>query len=132
MIEKNLEHVAVASNTENDADQFFIKLLGLYKIRSFTVSADLTEKFFGISKECKIIRYEKDLLSFEVFITDDTSKTRDIFTHSCILIDNRDEFTKRASSMGFETIKVPRKDGNGYYLFIKDFFHNLYEIKEIE
>lgn len=130
MSEKSLDHIAVASNNEKDSNKFFIDLLGLEKIRSFTVSADLMEKFFGVSKLQKIVRYEKGSLSFEVFITDDKSKASDIFTHSCLLIDKQDEFVDKATSMGFEVIKVPRKDNNGYYLFIKDSFHNLYEIKE--
>jgi hypothetical protein len=125
-----IEHIAVASNTENDSDEFFIKLLGLEKIRSFTVSADLMEKFFGIKKEQKIVRYEKDSLSFEVFITNDGSEVKDIFTHSCILIENRDELVDKASSMGYDIVKVSRKNGVGYYLFLKDSYQNLYEIKE--
>jgi len=130
MSEKKVEHIAVALNTEKDADKFFIELLDLNKIRSFTVSADLMEMFFRVSKEQKVIRYEKGALSFEVFITDDKSEANDIFTHSCLLINNPHEFIDRASSMGFEIIKVPRKDGNGYYFFVKDSFHNLYEIKQ--
>ncbi len=130
MGEKNLEHIAIAANNESNSDDFFIELLGLKRTRSFTVSADLMEKFFGVSKEQKIIRYEKDSLSFEVFITDDESKAQDTFTHSCLLIENRDDFINRASSLGYDIVKVPRKDGVGYYLFIKDSFQNLYEIKE--
>ena len=128
--EKNLEHIAIASNNENDSDEFFVKLLGLKKTRSFIVSSDLMEKFFGVSKEQKIIRYEKEALSFEVFITNDDSKAKDVFTHSCLLIENRDDFVNKASSMGYNVVKVPRKEGEGYYLFIKDSFQNLYEIKE--
>ncbi|MFX0034655.1 MAG: VOC family protein [Candidatus Hermodarchaeota archaeon] len=130
MNEKTLEHIAIASNNEFESDKFFIELLGFEKIRTFTVSAELIEKFFGISKEHKILRYEKGSLSFEVFITNDKSRSNDIFTHSCLLIENRDEFVIKAKSMGFEAIKVPRKDSDNYYLFIKDNFHNLYEIKE--
>jgi len=130
MSEKSLEHIAIASNNEKDSDEFFVELLGLKKIRSFTVSADLMEKFFGVNKAQKIVRYEKGSLSFEVFITDDKSKASDIFTHSCLIVDNRDEFVDKAYLMGFDVIKVPRKDSIGYYLFIKDSFHNLYEIKE--
>jgi hypothetical protein len=132
MSEINVDHIAVASNTEKDADKFFIELLGLKKIKSFNVSADLMKKFFCVRKEQKVIRYEKGPLSFEVFITDDQSQASDTFTHSCLLIKNRDEFNDRAFSMGFETIKVPRKDGNGYYFFVKDSFQNLYEIKKNE
>lgn len=132
MSEKEIEHIAVASNTEEDSDKFFIELLGLKKTRSFTVSVDLMEKFFGTKKEHKIVRYEKDSLSFEVFITDDESKAKDIFSHACILVKERDVFVDRASYMGFSIIKVPRKDSRGYYLFIKDRYQNLYEIKDLE
>ena len=48
MSEKSLEHIAIASNNERDSDEFFIELLGLKKIRAFTVSADLMEKFWGV------------------------------------------------------------------------------------
>ncbi len=124
-----VEHSAVASNSEVDSDRFFINLLGLRKARSFNVSADLMEQFFGLKKEQQLIRYENDDLSFEIFITDDNSKSKDIFTHVCLVVEDRDEFVKKSLSMGYTTIKVPRKDGNGYYLFIKDSYENLYEIK---
>ena len=131
MSEKNLEHIAVAANYESDSDSFFIELLGLEKTRSFTVSTNLMEKFFGVSREQKVLRYEKGSLSFEVFITNDESKANDTFTHSCLLIENRDVFVDKATSLGYDVIKVPRKEGVGYYLFIKDSFQNLYEIKEM-
>lgn len=124
-----VEHIAVASNSEVDSDKFFINLLGLRKARSFNVSADLMEQFFGLKKEQQLIRYENDDLNFEIFITDDNSKSKDIFTHVCLLVEDRDEFVKKSLSMGYTTIKVPRKDGDGYYLFIKDLYENLYEIK---
>jgi len=124
-----VEHIAVASNSEVDSDKFFINLLGLRKARSFNVSADLMEQFFGSNKAQRLIRYENDDLSFEIFITDDNSKTKDLFTHVCLVVEDRDEFVKKSLSMGYTTIKVPRKDGDGYYLFIKDSYGNLYEIK---
>jgi hypothetical protein len=125
-----IEHLAVGYNSEEEADQFFINLLGLKKIRSKLVPEDLMEKFFNVKRETKFNIYGNEDSNFEVFITDDNSKTQDIFTHACLLIENRDEFISKASSMGYDIIKVPRKDGDGYYLFIKDTFQNLYEIKE--
>ncbi len=124
-----VEHIAVASNSEGDSDKFFINLLGLRKARSFNVSADLMEQFFGVKKEQQLIRYENDDLSFEIFITDDNSKTKDLFTHICLVVEDRDKFVEKSLSMGYTTIKVPRKGGDGYYLFIKDSYENLYEIK---
>ena len=125
-----IEHVAVGSNSEQDADKFFISLLGLEKTRSFTVSSDLMEQFFGLNREQKIIRYGNSDLNFEVFITENMETAKDTFTHSCLVIENRDEFLNKAITLGFHTIKVPRKDSDSYYLFIKDLFDNLYEIKE--
>ena len=124
-----LEHIAVASNSETDADRFFIDLLGMKKTRSLSISADLTKQFFGINKEQKIIRYSSQNLEMEVFITNDTSKARDIFTHSCLSTENWENLINKASSMGFTVIKIPRKESNMYYLFIKDSFGNIYEIK---
>ena len=125
-----IEHVAVSMNSEKDSDMFFMDLLKLKKTRSFTVNAELIQQFFGISKEQLIIRYSDGKgMDFEVFITNDDGKTRDRFTHLCIVIENKDELLERAKSLGFSTIKVPRKDGESYYLFIKDTHGNLYEIK---
>lgn len=125
-----IEHIAIACRSENDSDKFFTELLGLKKVRTFMVSADLMEKFFGLKKEQEVIRYENGSLSVEVFITNDNSRSKDVFTHSCLTVKNRDELIKRASLMGFSVIQVSRKNSNDYYLFIKDSFQNLYEIKE--
>jgi catechol 2,3-dioxygenase-like lactoylglutathione lyase family enzyme len=127
----DIEHIAVASNSEEDSDKFFVDLLGLKKSRSFIVSTDKMEQFFGVSKEQDVIRYENANISVEVFITDDDSKVGDIFTHSCLLVDNRDELVRKAREMEFQVIQVPRTDSDSYYLFIRDNFNNLYEIKEI-
>ena len=124
-----LEHIAISNNSENASDKFFINLLGCERTRSFTVSSDLTDQFFGVKKEQKIVRYEKDEVSFEVFITDDDNHAKDTFTHACLVIDDREELINKAKLLNFETIKIPRKNNEGYYLFLKDSFRNLYEIK---
>ena len=124
-----IEHIAVASNSIEDSDRFFTELLGLKKIKTFSVSAELMEKFFRLNKEYVFVRYQNDNLGVEVIITNDNSKSIDIFTHSCLTVDNRDEFVNISSSMGYTTIKVPRKESEGYYLFVKDSFGNLFEVK---
>ena len=130
MKKMKFEHIAVGYNSEEEADKFFIDLLGLKKVRSKSAPPDLMEKFFGVKREQTFVVYGKENLKFEVFMTNDKSKAKDVFTHSCLVIKNRDEFVEKTSSMGFNVMKVPRKDGEGYYLFIKDSFQNLYEIKE--
>lgn len=125
----SIEHIAVASNTEAKSDRFFIDLLGLKKVRDFTVSADLMEQFFSLKKDQQIIRYSNEKLDIEVFITGDNSATSDRFTHTCILIHDRDKLVIKAIEMGYEVIKVPRKESDNYYLFIKDSYGNRFEIK---
>ena len=124
-----IEHLAVSSNSEEDSDNFFIKLLGLKKLRSFVVSSDLMEQFFKVKKEHKVIRYGNEEVSIEVFITDDKSKVLDKFTHICLVIEDRAKLIDTARQMNYEVIKVPRKNSDVFYLFLKDKFGNLYEIK---
>ena len=49
-----LDHFAIAINSEEDSDLLFINLFGLRKVRSFSISSDLMNEFFGIKKEQKI------------------------------------------------------------------------------
>ncbi len=124
-----IDHVAVSSNTEEDSDKFFIELLAMKKERAFVVSDDLMEQFFGVRKEQKIVRYGNDDVSVEAFITNNNSKVIDKFTHICLIIEGREKLIEKAKQLNFEVIKVPRKNTDGFYLFLKDHFGNLYEIK---
>lgn len=124
-----IEHFAVSSNNEEDSDRFFIELLDMKKERAFVVSEDLMEQFFGVRKEQKIVRYGNDEVSVEAFITNDNSKVMDKFTHICLIIEEREKFMEKAKELNFEVKKVPRKNTDGFYLFLKDHFGNLYEIK---
>jgi len=124
-----IDHIAVAFNNKEESDNFFVNLLGMNEDRAFVVSEDLMGSFFGVKREQKIVRYSSEYLDIEVFITEDNSKVLDRFTHTCLLIEDRDNLTKKANTMGYDIIKVPRKNSDNYYLFIRDSFGNLYEIK---
>ena len=125
-----IEHFAVSSNNEEDSDRFFIELLDMKKERAFAVSEDLMEQFFGVRKEQKIVRYGNDDVSVEAFITNNNSKVIDKFTHICLIIEGREKLIEKAKQLNFEVIKVPRKNSDGFYLFLKDNYGNLFEIKE--
>ena len=124
-----IEHIAVSSNSEEMADDFFMNLLELKKVRDFVVSEDLMEQFFNIKKAQRIIRYENEDLSVEVFITDDKNQALDRFTHTCLIVEDRIRLIERAKNLNFEVIQVPRKNNEGFYLFLKDSYGNLFEIK---
>lgn len=130
MIERlKIEHIAVSSNSEENADDFFMNLLELKKVRDFVVSEDLMEQFFNIKKAQRIIRYENEDLSVEAFITDDKNQALDRFTHTCLIVEDRIRLIERAKKLNFEVIQVPRKNNDGFYLFLKDSYGNLFEIK---
>ena len=130
MIERlKIEHIAVSSNSEENADDFFMNLLELKKVRDFVVSEDLMEQFFDIKKAQRIIRYENEDLSVEAFITDDKNQALDRFTHTCLIVEDRIRLIERAKKLNFEVIQVPRKNNDGFYLFLKDSYGNLFEIK---
>ena len=130
MIERlKIEHIAVSSNSEENADDFFMNLLELKKVRDFVVSEDLMEQFFNIKKAQRIIRYENEDLSVEAFITDDKNQALDKFTHTCLIVEDRIRLIERAKKLNFEVIQVPRKNNDGFYLFLKDSYGNLFEIK---
>ena len=130
MIERlKIEHIAVSSNSEENADDFFMNLLELKKLRDFVVSEDLMEQFFNIKKAQRIIRYENEDLSVEAFITDDKNQALDRFTHTCLIVEDRIRLIERAKKLNFEVIQVPRKNNDGFYLFLKDSYGNLFEIK---
>lgn len=124
-----IEHVAVASNSEVNSDNFYMSLLKLQKIKSFTVSKELMNQFFGVNKDQQITRYSNDSVNIEVFITNTNEKSFDKFTHTCIIVEDRDKLVDDARKKGYQVIKVPREGSDIYYLFIKDDFGNLFEIK---
>ncbi|MHA1349951.1 MAG: VOC family protein [Promethearchaeota archaeon] len=124
-----IEHIAVSSNSEENADVFFMDLLELKKERDFVVPEDLMEQFFNVKKAQRIIRYENEDLSIEAFITDDKNQARDRFTHTCLIVEDRIRLIERAKKLNFKVIKVPRKNSEGFYLFLKDSYGNLFEIK---
>ena len=124
-----IEHVAVASNSEVNSDNFYKNLLKLQKIKSFTVSKELMNQFFGVNKDQQIIRYSNESVSIEVFIINGNDKSIDNFTHTCLIVEDRDKLVDDARKKGYHVIKVPREGSDNYYLFIKDDYGNLFEIK---
>ncbi len=114
--------------SERESDKFYIELIGLKKTRSFTVDKTLSEQFFGVPEDIKVVRYSNEHADIEVFIDEKRdSNVRNPFTHLCFTVENRDIFVKKAKKLGYKVTQVSREP-EGYYLFIEDGF-NLYEIK---
>ena len=121
-----LKHVALQYSDKKQADIFFTNILGIQLKKTFTLAKDLTKDIFGIEQEIFIAVYENENTCFEIFITD--KQTDYFFEHTCIEINNKEEFIKRCEKYGIKPLFV--KKGEKTLLFIKDFAGNLFEVKE--
>ncbi len=121
-----INHVAFVYSDKEKADAFFSKILGLELKKTFTLTPDLAYQIFGIKQKVTAFSYENKNTRFEVFIND--KKPEYTYEHTCIVIDNKNEFIKRCKQHGLNPF-VAEKDGKEY-LFLRDFSGNLFEIKE--
>ena len=122
----SVNHIALQYSDRKKAEIFFTDILGIPKIRSFTLSDQLSEKVFGIEKTIDVDVFDNESVRFEIFITD--QKNKPSFVHTCIEIDNKEEFIKICNKNGLDPYIVPK--GDKELLFVKDFSDNLYEVKE--
>lgn len=124
----NLDHIAIACSCEENVDKFYGELLGLEKLRSFTIPANLTKQIFNLDKEYKVSTYGADTFRLEIFIVDQDDLPIPHYNHICFTTDNRRQFIENCTSMGLNPNTVTK--GDSVYLFIKDFDGNMFEIKE--
>ena len=120
-----LNHIALSSNSQNDADLFFNKILGIPLVKKFILSKNLANKIFKIPKDVEVLVYDNNKIRFEIFITDNKNYT--IFNHICLEINNKDELIKKCKESNINFFYVNK--GDKKLLFIKDTFGNLFEIK---
>ena len=120
-----LNHIALSSNSEKDANLFFTEILGIPLIKKFNISKNLANKIFEINKNIEVLVYENNKIKFEVFITD--KKYYKNFDHVCLEIYNKKELIEKCKENNIEYLYVDKD--NKKLLFIIDNFGNLFEIK---
>ena len=121
-----LNHVGIANESEEKAVKFYQGLLGFKKTREFVVSSDLSEQLFSVSKEIKVLVFERDGVKIEVFICPECRRPDSDYSHTGLLIDNFPALKEKAREMG---ILVEGKAGEKTVYFLKDFSGNMIEIK---
>ncbi len=53
-----LNHIALSSNSEKDANLFFTEILGIPLIKKFNISKNLANKIFKIYSNIEVLVYE--------------------------------------------------------------------------
>jgi catechol 2,3-dioxygenase-like lactoylglutathione lyase family enzyme len=123
-----LHHAALVAGSEEKADQFFLGILNLKKVKTSLLQRDLVCKIFESDVECRLILYGGEDFAIEVFVPDPPPKEKTPFTHLCLEVEDREKFLGDCQSAGLPVKRVPR--GDSVICFIQDFDGNLFEIKE--
>jgi catechol 2,3-dioxygenase-like lactoylglutathione lyase family enzyme len=123
-----LNHVALCCSSEKRADGFYQGILGLDRIKTSVLSAELADRLFGLEMECPLLLYGNDQFQVEVFLTDPPQTSRPGFAHTCLEVHDRDAFIKKCEAMNVVINLVPKSDR--LLLFVQDEDGNLFEIKE--
>ena len=124
---KNLRHMALVCSSEENADLFFVNLLGLKKSAPKTVSPAVSKAIFGVNFELRVVNYENDDIHFEIFIDSRQSKKGERLEHICLEVDDLPVFLQKCRNLKVKIIQVPK--GDSLLTFIHDFDNNLFEIK---
>jgi catechol 2,3-dioxygenase-like lactoylglutathione lyase family enzyme len=124
-----LKHVGLACSTEDNADRFYQKLLGLNKSEPKMLSSDLSRAIFNIDAQLPIINYMDETVHFEIFISGLVDGRSGQIAHQCLEVDDLSDFIEQCRSLGVEISQIPK--GAKVLTFIKDFDGNLFEIKGV-
>jgi methylmalonyl-CoA/ethylmalonyl-CoA epimerase len=122
-----LNHIGVTNKSAEQALRFYRDFLGLEKTREMLLAPELSEQFFSLSQEIKVLVFEKPGIKIEVFISD-FQHANPNFTHFGMMLDNLAEVTEKAQRSHVDLIIGKHKDKTVY--FLKDFSGNLIEIKQ--
>ena len=90
-----LHHVAMVCTSLENADLFCGEILGLEKIKTFTLPEDLADQIFEIAATCDMITYGDENLTIEVFLVGKTPDQQKGFGHFCLEVENRDDFLNK-------------------------------------
>jgi len=126
----NLNHVALAVSSKENAEHFFGRLLGLEVIRTQKIPADLSRRLFDVDAEYSVILYGNEDFRVEVFIPHKGAPGPQPgpVAHLCLELTEREAWLDRAAASGLEVRRAQK--GESLVVFVKDFDGNLYEIKE--
>lgn len=123
-------HVALARRSLEEADRFFVELLGLERTRARDLPADLAGAVFGFAEPCRMIDYEGGGVRFEVFVpaAERPFAAPGDYRHVSLQVGDRESFLARASAAGIEVRRVVRQGRD--VAFLADSDGNLFEIQQ--
>jgi catechol 2,3-dioxygenase-like lactoylglutathione lyase family enzyme len=122
-----LKHVALVCSSESGSDRFYSELLGLQKLNTKMLSAELSKQIFNSKSGYKLINYAGAGIHFEIFVGPVPHAGLNKIDHVCLEIEDMESFLKKCRSMGIAITQIPK--GDSTITFIRDDDGNLFEIK---
>jgi catechol 2,3-dioxygenase-like lactoylglutathione lyase family enzyme len=123
-----VHHSGLACRSEETADRFYEKFLGMKKLERKTVPAALSGAFFGIPSDLTVLNYVLDDVYLEVFVHESARPAAGSPCHICLEVEGLKAFLERARAMSVPIMRA--RKGDRWVTFIRDFDGNLFEIKE--
>ena len=124
----NLQHVALACGSEENADKFYETLLGMKKLAPKTLPSSLSKAIFNIESDLTIVNYMNESVHFEIFIYRRPQGNDTRIDHVCLEVNDLEEFLQRCRSLGVRFWQVPK--GESVVTFVSDDDGNLFEMKQ--
>ncbi len=121
-----IQHVALECASQQQADMFFSKVLGIPKVKSTMLPKELCSSIFQIERSVQMETYDNGKARFEVFLTTEPRKSS--FMHIGIAVENKTDFVTRCQQQGLRPFFI-QKEGK-QLLFVRDFSMNLFEVIE--
>lgn len=125
-----VRHYGLACRSEEKADRFYERFLGLKKSERKSVPAALAGAFFGIPGDLTVLNYTGDEVYFEIFIHDSELTAARSPAHICLEVEDLAAFLERCRALDVPVIRAPR--GEQWITFVRDYDGNLFEIKEVK
>jgi len=124
----DLLHVALTCSSEERADEFYARLLGLEKAQPKVLPAEIDRALFGVDRELTVINYIGKAAHFEVFVCPAALAPGRRIEHVCVAVESLPEFLRKCEELRVEVVRVPK--GASLITFVKDTDGNLFEIKQ--
>jgi len=123
-----LIHTGLAASSEENADRFFVDILGLEKSGPTVLDKKLTQAIFGIHDDFLIMHYRSGTVHYEILVYREYKAPERPIAHSCIQVDDFMNVVSKSRKAGLKVVQVPK--GSGVVTFISDYDGNLFEVKE--
>ena len=121
------KHAALVCTSQEKADRFYGKLLGLEKAAAKILPRSLAQAIFQVDRDVAIINYTGNGIHFEIFIDEAGEACQGAMAHTCIEVEQRTVFLDACRELDIPVNKVEK--GDKILLFVRDPDGNLFEIK---